>query len=153
MLQSCLWNMCYLLFLQLVGTPYINRSFFCRFCVTIRFFSSPPQRPIYIPDLIHYTIFLSYFLRKSQYFTFECWVLNKGTTGTIFITSLIWRGPWLRIEPGISRTRNRHYTTRLSRRRSLTGNWYQWNFSQIQFKTWGCNKEFNPCPKYFKVDE
>jgi len=24
---------------------------------------------------------------------FECSVLNKGTTGTIFITSLVWRGP------------------------------------------------------------
>jgi len=27
-------------------------------------------------------------------------VLNKGTTGTIFITSLVWRGPWLGIELG-----------------------------------------------------
>ena len=39
-------------------------------------------------------------MRKSQYFPFECSVLNKGTTGTIFITSLVWRGPWLGIEPG-----------------------------------------------------
>ena len=31
-------------------------------------------------------------------------MLNKGTTGTIFITSLVWRGPWLGIEPGTSRT-------------------------------------------------
>ena len=48
---------------------------------------------------------------------FECSVLNKGTTGTIFITSLVWRGPWLGIEPGTSRTRSQHSTTRLSRRR------------------------------------
>ena len=41
----------------------------------------------------------------------------KGITGTIFITSLVWRGPWLGIEPGISRTRSQHSTTRLSRRR------------------------------------
>ena len=34
-----------------------------------------------------------------------------------FITSLVWRGPWLGIEPGTSRTRSQHYTTRLSRRR------------------------------------
>jgi len=34
-------------------------------------------------------------LRKSQYFPFECSVLNKGATGTIFITSSVWRGPWL----------------------------------------------------------
>ena len=31
-------------------------------------------------------------------------MLNKGSTGTIFITSLLWRGPWLEIEPGTSRT-------------------------------------------------
>ena len=74
-------------------------------------------RRISIPDLIHYIIFLSLFLRKSQYFLFQCWVLNKGTTGTIFITSLVWRGPWLGIEPGTSRTRSQHSTTRLSRRR------------------------------------
>ena len=71
---------------------------------------------ISIPDLIHYIIFLSFFLRKSQYFPFQCWVLNKGTTGIIFITSLVWRGPWLGIEPGTSRTRSQHSTTRLSRR-------------------------------------
>ena len=33
------------------------------------------------------------------------------------MTSLVWRGPWLGIEPGTSRTRSQHYTTRLSRRR------------------------------------
>ena len=42
---------------------------------------------------------------------------NKETTGTIFITSLVWHGPWLGIEPGTSRTRYQHSTTRLSRRR------------------------------------
>ena len=44
-------------------------------------------------------------------------MLNKGATGTIFITSLVWRSPWLGIEPGTSRTRSQHSTTRLSRRR------------------------------------
>jgi len=34
-----------------------------------------------------------------------------------FITSLVWRGPWLRIEPGTSRTRSQHYITRISGRR------------------------------------
>ena len=65
---------------------------------------------------LHYFL-ISYFLRKSQYFAFQCWVLNKGTTGTIFITSSVWRSPWLGIEPGTSRTRSQHSTTRLSRRR------------------------------------
>ena len=44
-------------------------------------------------------------------------MLNNGNTGTIFITSLVWCGPWLGIEPGSSRTRSQHSTTRLSRRR------------------------------------
>ena len=56
-------------------------------------------------------------MRKSQYFPFQCWVLNIGTTVTIFITSLVWRGPWRGIEPGTSRTRCQHSTTRISRRR------------------------------------
>ena len=54
---------------------------------------------------------------RASIFPFECWVLNEGTTGTIFMTSLVWRGPWLWIEPGTSHTRSQHYTTRLSRRR------------------------------------
>ena len=45
---------------------------------------------------------------------------NKWTTGTIFITSLVRRGPWLGIEPGTSRTRSQHSTTRLPRRRSIS---------------------------------
>ena len=88
-------------------------------------FSSPPKRPMTsdfegfsIPDLIHhiYFIYLNSWDRASI-FPFECSVLNKGTTGTIVITSLVWRGSWLGIEPGTSRTRSQHYTTRLSRRR------------------------------------
>ena len=71
-----------------------------------------------IPDLIHYIYFPILILEKEPVFSlFECSVLNKGTTGTIFITSLVWHGPWLGIEPGTSRTRSQHYTTRLSRRR------------------------------------
>ena len=56
-------------------------------------------------------------LEKEPVFPFQCWVLNKGTTGTIFITSLVWRGPWLGIEAGTSCTPSQHSTTRLSRRR------------------------------------
>ena len=59
--------------------------------------------------------FLILILEEEPAFPFQCWVLNKGTTGTIFITSLVWRGPWLGIEPGNSRTRCQHSTTRLSR--------------------------------------
>ena len=69
-------------------------------------------RKISIPNLIHYIIFL--ILEKEPV---SIWVPNKETTGTIFITSLVWHGPWLGIEPGTSRTRYQHSTTRLSRRR------------------------------------
>ena len=95
------------------------------------FFSSPQQWPmtsdfegLSIPDFIHYIFpHLNSSSERASIFPFECSVLNKGTTGTILITSLVWRGPWLRIEPGTSGTRSQHYTTRLSRRR-----WFgQWN--------------------------
>ena len=96
---------------------------FCRFCAVIQLFYPryngqwPPTSKDFYPRFYNYIIFLSYFLRKSQYFPFQCWVQNKGTTGTIFIKSLVWRSPWLGIEPGTFRTRCQHSTTRLSRRR------------------------------------
>ena len=65
---------------------------------------------------LQYFFYLNLWERASI-FPFQCWVLNKGTTGTIFITSLVWRCPWLGIELGTSRTRSQHSTTRLSRRR------------------------------------
>ena len=85
-------------------------------------FSSPPQRPMTsdfeafsIPDCIHY-IFVPILILEPV-FPFSCWVPNKGTTGTIFNTYLVWRGPCRGIEPGSSRTRSQHFTTRLSKRR------------------------------------
>ena len=70
-------------------------------------FSSPPQRPMTsdfegfsIPDFIHYIYFPILILEKEPVFPFLCSVLNQGTTGTIFITSLVWSGPWQGIEPG-----------------------------------------------------
>ena len=88
-------------------------------------FSFPPQPPMNSDFkgffyLRFYPLHLFSFLNsreRASIFLFECSVLNKGTTGTIFITSLVWRGPWLGIEPGTFRTRSQHYTTRLSRRR------------------------------------
>ena len=98
---------------------------FCRFCVVIRFFIPVTTanylrlRRIFYPRLypLHLFSCLNYW-EWASIFPFECSVLNMGTTGTIFITSLVWRGPWLGIETGTSRTRSQHYTTRLSRRRS-----------------------------------
>ena len=88
-------------------------------------FSSPPQWPMtsdfegYLYQILSITLF-SYLnsWERASISPFHCWVLYKGTTGTIFITYFVWRGPWLGIEPGTSRTRSQHSTTRLSRRRS-----------------------------------
>ena len=97
---------------------------FCRFCVVIQFFHPATTvndfrlRMIFYPRF--YPLHLFSYLNsweRAIFFPFECSVLNKGTTGTIFITSLVWRGPWLGIEPVTSLTRSQHYTTRLSRRR------------------------------------
>ena len=92
---------------------------FCQFCMVIRFFHPrhngqwPPTSNDFLSQILSIT-----FIIPILIFPFECLVLNKGTTGTIFISSLVWRGPWLGIEPGTSRTRSQHSTTRLSRRRS-----------------------------------
>ena len=76
---------------------------FCRFCVVIRFFHPATTvndlrlRRIFYPRLypLHLFSVLNSWERASI-FPFECSVLNNGTT---FITSLVWRSPWLGIEP------------------------------------------------------
>ena len=64
-------------------------------------FSSPPQRPItsdykgFLCQILSSTLFSDLnSWERASIFPFECSVLNKGTTGTIFITSLVWRGEW-----------------------------------------------------------
>ena len=74
-------------------------SDFCRLLSVLlghSVFSSPPQRPMtsdfegFSIQLLSITfIFLSKFLRKSQYFPFQCSVLNKGTTWYHCLTSLV----------------------------------------------------------------
>ena len=94
---------------------------FCRFCVVICFFFIPATtvndlriRKIFYPRFYPLHLFSSLnSWERASIFPFEC----SGTTGSIFITSLVWRGPWLGIEPGTSRSRSQHSTTRLSRRR------------------------------------
>ena len=99
---------------------FIFLAFDCwRFCVIIRLFIPATTandlrfQRISVPDLIHYIYFLILILEKEPVVPFQCSVLNKSTTGTIFITTLVWRGPWLGIEPGTSRTRSQHSTIRL----------------------------------------
>ena len=105
------------------------RSSFCFVFISVRllsvlrghsFFSSSPQRTMtsdlegFLYQILSIKLF-SYLnsWERASIVPFECSVLNKGTTGTIFITSLVWRGPWLGIEPGTSHTRSQHSTTRL----------------------------------------
>ena len=91
---------------------------------------------------------------RASIFPFECSVLNKDTSGTIFITSLVWRGPWLGIEPGTSRTRSQHYTTRLSRRWRIYCKTYRATiFSHFLgiFSPWGiCNNSSIKCSREVK---
>ena len=49
----------------------------------------------------------------------------------LFITSLVWRGTWLVIERGTFRTRRRHSTTRLSRRR-----WSHHSTTRLSRRRW-----------------
>ena len=94
---------------------------FCRFFIPATTANDLWLRRIFFPRFypLHFFPYLNSWERASI-FPFECSGLNKGTTGTIFIPSLVWCGPWLGIEPGTSRTRSQHYTTRLSRRRYAT---------------------------------
>ena len=100
---------------------------FCLFCVVIRFFH-PRHMTSDLEGFLYQILSITLFSylnswERASIFPFECWVLNKSTTGTIFITYFVWRGPWLGIEPGTSLTQSHHSSTRLSRRRSLTGDW------------------------------
>ena len=91
----------------------------CRFCMVIRFFFPATTandlrlRRISIPDLSTSYHFFNYLhsWERASICRFQCWVPNKGTTGTIFIMSLVWRSPWLGIKPGTSRFRRQHATT------------------------------------------
>ena len=83
----------------------------------------PPTSRISIPDL------LILILEKEPVLPFSMLSAKQGNYWYHFITSLVWRGPWLGIEPGTSRTRCQHSTTRLSRRRSLKS----WFFCQLHY--------------------
>ena len=108
----------------ILGKCIVRDFFSVRLLSVLRghsFFSSPQQRPNDLRTRSYTLLLFSYLnsWERASIFPFECSVLNKDTTGTIFITSLVWRGPWRGIKPGTSCTRSQHSTTRLSRRRSL----------------------------------
>ena len=74
---------------------------FCRFCVVIRFFHPRHngQCPLTLTDFytrsypLHY--FLILILEKEPVFPFSMLSAKHRNSGTIFIMSLVWRGPWL----------------------------------------------------------
>ena len=99
---------------------------FCRFCVVVRFFHPRHngQWPPTLNDFYTRSNPLHYFpiliLLKEPVFPFSMLSAKQGNYWYHFITSLVWRCPWLGIEPGTSRTRSQRSTTRLSRRRSIS---------------------------------
>ena len=110
-------------------------------------FSSAPQGPMTsdvegfsIQDFIHYIYFPILILEKEPVFPFLMFSAKQGNylVPIVFITSLVWRGLWLGIEPGTSRTRSHYSTTRLSRRRyNLTITCITWH-SHITLSTCLC---------------
>ena len=96
----------------------------------------PTSKDFYIRSYpLHYC--LNLILEKEPVFPFPMLIAKQGTTGTIFKRSLVWRCPCLGIEPGTSRTRSQHSTTRLSRRRSQLTKKYNHadNYTSIQYKS------------------
>ena len=125
--SQCSWgvhHIAILWFIYILFVFWFLAFDFCRFCVVIRFFHPrhngqwPPTSNDFYPRFYSLHFLTILILEKEPVFSlFNYSVPNKGTSGTIFIAYLVWRGLWLGIEPGTSRTRSQHYTTRLSRRR------------------------------------
>ena len=82
---------------------------FWSFCLSIVFFSSPTHLSI----TSDFEGFLSQILSITLYSYLNFW---ERDSISLCLTSLVWRGPWLGIELGTSRTWSHHSTTRLSRR-------------------------------------
>ena len=86
-------------------------------------FSSPPQQPMtsnfegFLSQILYIILYYLYSSEGASISLFNVNCQTRELPGTIFITSLVWRGPWVGIEPETSRTRCQHSTTRLSRRR------------------------------------
>ena len=75
-----------------------------------------------IPDCIHYIYFPILILEIEPVFPLWMFSAKQGHYWYHFYNVFGMTRPWLGIEPGTSRTRSQHYTTRLSRRRYITLN-------------------------------
>ena len=74
-------------------------------------------RRISLPDLIHYMYFLILILEKEPVFPFSMLSVKPGNCWYHCYNVFGMTRSLIRIEPGTSRTRSQHSTTRLSRRR------------------------------------
>ena len=92
-------------------------------------FSSPPPTSNDFLSLIfiNHIYFPIIILEKEPLFPFLMFSAKQGNCWYHFYNSSVGRGPWLGIEPGTSRTRSQHSTTRLSRGR-LPACWNEWLF-------------------------
>ena len=106
---------CLCFFLLFWRSPFVGSAW------SFVFFSSPPQGPMTTDfEGFSYQIYPLRFL--SHLNSWERARMSSAKQGNYwyhFITSLVWRGPWLGIEPRTSRTRSQYSTTMLSRRRSF----------------------------------
>ena len=76
----------------------------------------PPTSKDFLSQILSITFFPSLII-ESQYFPFLMLSAKQGNYWYHFITSLVWRGPWLGIESGIIALDASTLPTRLSRRR------------------------------------
>ena len=98
---------------------------FCQFCLVFRFYHPNHQ----ILSFILFSYIISWEKPVFPFLMLSALMLS-AKQGNYLYHSLEWRGPWLGIEPGISRTRSQHSTTRLLRRRCCDSN-FEVNIFQI----------------------
>ena len=82
--------------------------------------------------IYHIAIYLFNF-EKVSVFLFLMLSAKQGNYLVTFLTALVWRLPWPGIEPGTSRTRSQHSTTRLLRKLSLVYVCLTWSLNVSSF--------------------
>ena len=84
---------------------FVHSAWSLVFCIPATTANDLQLRRISIPDFIHYIFCPICIVQKEPVFHFLMLSAKQGNYWYHFyITSLVWRGPWLGIEPGTSRT-------------------------------------------------
>ena len=101
LLETC--NFSHLIFYFIFPSTCVGSAWSFGFFIPATAANDLRLRRMFYPRLypLHLFSYLNSWERASISL-FNVWVLNKGTTGTIFIASLVWCGPCLGIEPGTS---------------------------------------------------